>query len=129
MKRDSYVDDLLTGADTLKKLIQIRDETIEILKRGSFNIRQWASNHPQVLENFNERPVDIEFLVNENLILKTLGISWNARRDKILYTVNPIKLSNKVTKRRILSEIAKIFDPLGLLGPIILTSKALMQEC
>lgn len=31
-------------------------------------------------------------------------------------------------KRKILSEIAKIFDPLGLLGPIVLFAKKLMQN-
>ncbi|XP_011883625.1 PREDICTED: uncharacterized protein LOC105570788, partial [Vollenhovia emeryi] len=129
LKRDLYVDDLLTGADTLKKLLQIRDETIEILKRGGFHIRQWASTHPKALENLCERTLDIEFLTNENPILKTLGIAWNARRDELLYTVKPIKINDRVSKRHILSEIAKIFDPLGLLGPIILASKVLMQEC
>ncbi|XP_011871460.1 PREDICTED: uncharacterized protein LOC105564005, partial [Vollenhovia emeryi] len=129
LKRDLYVDDLLTGADTLKGLLQIRDQTIEILKRGGFHIRQWASTHPQALKDLNERTLDVEFLTNENPILKTLGITWNARRDELIYTVNPIKTSNRVSKRHILSAIAKIFDPHGLLGPIILTSKVLMQEC
>ncbi|XP_012521918.1 uncharacterized protein LOC105828224 [Monomorium pharaonis] len=75
LKCDLYVDDLLTGANTLEELIQIRDETINILKRGGFNIRQWASNHPQALEGLNERIIDVEFITNENPILKTLGIS------------------------------------------------------
>lgn len=48
---DFYVDDLLSGANTLEELIHIRDEVIEILKRGGFDIRQWASNHPRALEN------------------------------------------------------------------------------
>ncbi|XP_036147416.1 uncharacterized protein LOC118647173 [Monomorium pharaonis] len=129
LKRDLYVDDLLTGAKTLKELIQIRDETVQILKRGGFNIRQWASNHPHALQGLSERTTDTEFLTKENPILKTLGVSWNARRDELLYTVNPVKLANKVSKRHILSEIAKIFDPLGLLGPVILASKVILQEC
>ncbi|XP_023247285.1 uncharacterized protein LOC111643520 [Copidosoma floridanum] len=31
-------------------------------------------------------------------------------------------------KRNILSEIARIFDPLGLLGPVVFTAKVIMQE-
>ena len=54
---------------------------------------------------------------------------WDSRRDKLVYSVNCIKLPETVTKRSILSEIAKIFDPLGMLGPIILHAKILMQEC
>jgi len=43
--------------------------------------------------------------------------------------VNPINLSDKITKRHILSEISKIFDPLGLLGPVLLYAKIIMQRC
>jgi len=42
--------------------------------------------------------------------------------------MHAIKFDNKLTKRNILSEIAKIFDPLGLLGPVVLYAKKLMQE-
>jgi len=126
---DFYVDDLLSGANTLKELIHIRDEVIEILKRGGFDIRQWASNHPRALENLPERLNDLEFLIDENPIRKTLGISWNAQHDELFYTVKTIERPNKITKRFILSEIAKIFDPLGLLGPVMLVSKILLQQC
>ncbi|XP_018307413.1 uncharacterized protein [Mycetomoellerius zeteki] len=53
---------------------------------------------------------------------------WNTRDDQISYTTNPIKGFEQVTKRRVLSEIAKIFDPIGLLGPVILFAKRLMQD-
>ncbi|XP_046590191.1 uncharacterized protein LOC124293393 isoform X2 [Neodiprion lecontei] len=129
LTRDLYVDDLLSGANTFEEIVQIRDEVIEILKRGGFDIRQWASNHPQALNNLSKKTADIDFLTDENPVHKTLGISWNARNDDFLYTVKRIEPSEKVTKRYILSEIAKIFDPLGLLGPVILTSKVIMQRC
>lgn len=66
--------------------------------------------------------------LNVDRAVKTLGITWNTRDDKICYSTNPIKFHNKLTKRIILSEIAKIFDPLGLLGPVILYAKRLIQD-
>jgi len=36
-------------------------------------------------------------------------------------------MSNVTTKRKMLSEISKLFDPLGLIGPIITVTKILMQ--
>jgi len=52
----------------------------------------------------------------------------STRDDKIYYSTHPIKVAERLTKRNILSEIVKIFDPLGLLGPIILYAKKLMQN-
>ncbi|XP_043496470.1 uncharacterized protein LOC122520475 [Polistes fuscatus] len=73
--------------------------------------------------------VDVEFFSGETPVLKTLGISWNAHHDHLIYSVAPIDLRERTTKRRILSEIAQIYDPLGLLGPIVLTAKILIQDC
>lgn len=64
---------------------------------------------------------------SETITFETLGISWNTRDDKIHYFTHPIELDT-VTKRRVLSEIAKIYDPIGLMGPVILHAKILMQE-
>ncbi|XP_043496360.1 uncharacterized protein LOC122520330 [Polistes fuscatus] len=113
----------------METLGRIRDQTIEILKRGGFNIRQWASNYRPILDKLDTKKVNVEFFSGETSILKTLGISWNTHHDHLIYTVAPIDLHEKITKRRILSEIAKIYDPLGLLGPIILTAKILIQDC
>ncbi|XP_046143150.1 uncharacterized protein LOC123988154 [Osmia bicornis bicornis] len=129
IKRDLYVDDLLTGANYLSEILKIRDDIIALLKRGQFNIRQWASNHDHALDSIDEKVLGSDHAVENNPILKTLGTVWNSRRDKILYSVKPLERPAKSTKRTILSEIAKIFDPLGLLGPILLTAKTIMQVC
>ena len=55
LKHDLYVDDLLTGANTLSEILKIRDDIIEILKRSKFNIRKWGSNHRHALDNIQER--------------------------------------------------------------------------
>ncbi|XP_066595474.1 uncharacterized protein [Prorops nasuta] len=129
LRRDLYVDDLLTGADSVDEIIRLRDELIELLKLGGFNIRKWSSNHPQAVEFPNEKITDIEFLKDDSPVKKMLGVLWDATNDQFLYTVKTIDLKKRVTKRMILSEIAKIFDPLGLMGPIVFTAKLLMQEC
>ena len=62
---------------------------------------------------------------------KALGISWNAASDELTYTITPVDYRRKITitKRLIVSKIAKIFDPLGLLGPVILELQVIIQEC
>lgn len=36
--RDLYVDDMLTGADSVADALAIRDQTIELLRQGSFEL-------------------------------------------------------------------------------------------
>lgn len=128
IKEHLYVDDLLTGAETVEEARVIRDEIIALLARGGFNIRQWASNDERIINDLPEGALHANFVMNLDHSLKTLGITWNARDDKIQYFVHPIKNTEKITKRSILAEIAKIFDPLGLLGPIVLQAKRMMQD-
>ncbi|XP_043263590.1 uncharacterized protein LOC122403871 [Colletes gigas] len=125
LQRDLYVDDLLTGADTYTEAINLREQTIRLLKLGGLHIRQWASNEPRLLTGLPEAQMHTKYFGDATV--KTLGVSWQARDDHITYSVDP-NIETRVTKRTILSTIAKIFDPLGLLAPVITTAKLLMQQ-
>lgn len=126
--RDFYMDDLLTGASSVKELLQIRDETINILAKGNFELRKWASNSPEILDSLPNTSCDntvIDF--NKNDSIGTLGLQWNAKVDTLQYS---LQMSNKrsITKRTVLSDISKIFDPLGLISPVVIKAKILMQQ-
>ncbi|XP_025997421.1 uncharacterized protein LOC113005763 [Solenopsis invicta] len=123
-----YVDDLLTGAETINDARTLRNEIITLLARGGFSIRQWASNDKRVVNDLPISALHENFALDTDRALKTLGVTWNARDDKIYYATKSIGNTTKITKRTILSEIAKIFDPLGLLGPVILYIKKIMQH-
>lgn len=73
--------------------------------------------------------LDEDFLkFDDKSSIKTLGIRWNAMTDSFYYVIDPIEITPSATKRQILSVIAKLFDPLGWLGPIVVVAKLLMQE-
>lgn len=125
---DFYVDDLLSGTDTIEEALVIRDQLISILQRGSFQLRKWASNEPSLLSelnNANDKHMIIEFHSHDKL--KTLGIHWNAIRDTLGYKT-AIRKIDTPTKRNILSMIASMFDPLGLIGAIVVRGKLIIQE-
>lgn len=46
IKEDFYMDDLLTGADTIE-LLKIRNQVIELLRRGGLELHKWKSNIPK----------------------------------------------------------------------------------
>lgn len=70
-------------------------------------------------------------LIAPNDSVKTLGLKYAPSSDK--FSVSNISLfgdgsSSKVTKRSILSETSKLFDPLGFIGPLIVKAKLIIQE-
>jgi len=128
LKNHLYVDDLLSRAETIEQARATRDEIIALLKQGGFNIRQWASNDLRVINDLSDKVLYMNLTLNIDRSLKTLGISWDTGDDKIYYSAHPINITGTLTKRKILSEIAKIFDPMGLMGPVVLYAKRLMQD-
>jgi len=52
---------------------------------------------------------------------------WNTKDDTLQHTIN-VSNSQKITKRTMLSILSKIFDLLGLLGPVTLYAKIIIQR-
>lgn len=57
-----------------------------------------------------------------------LGVVWNPSTDTLQFKVNDQMSIGDVTKRTITSEVAKLFDPTGLLAPFIVLGRALIRE-
>lgn len=127
LRNDFYVDDLLTGASSYDEAIAIRDQLITICLRGGFKLRQWASNDVSLIKTLDDKTNATHLRLDLDDTVKALGIQWSPKLDNISYVVKEPILSSRVTKRIILSQIATLFDPLGLLGPVIIRAKILMQ--
>lgn len=123
---DFYVDDLLTGANTIKDAIHIKSQLQETLGKVHFNLRKWTSNSQEITNMENGELV--EHLISDDGACKTLGLLWNSRQDILYFTTTVLPTNNRVTKRIILSSISKTFDPLGLVGPCIIKAKLIMQK-
>ena len=52
---DFYMDDLLTGGDTIEVCCQIYKELKEHLQKYSFKLRKWLTNSEQVALQFNSK--------------------------------------------------------------------------
>ncbi|XP_075223939.1 uncharacterized protein LOC142325794 [Lycorma delicatula] len=66
--------------------------------------------------------------IDQDTMIKTLGLMWNPRQDVFQFSFCDENTAAKTTKRTILSAIGRIFDPLGITGPVILTAKLIMQK-
>ncbi|XP_018368747.1 PREDICTED: uncharacterized protein LOC108764844 [Trachymyrmex cornetzi] len=113
--RDFYMDDLLTRADSIHEARILRDQIIGLLARGCFQLRKWSSNSNELLEELHGA-VDSDSLLTIN-------------KEADNRTLVPTKNNKEwVTKRSIMSQIAQIFDPLGLVEPILTKAKRLTQR-
>lgn len=125
--RDFYVDNLLTGASTIKDAEIIQDQVIKLLALGGFELRQWASNDKLLLNNIpNKKEPNVIINFDDDTNIKTLGIQWEPNRDIFIFKTKDI-VNKDPTKRVILSQLSSLFDPLGLVTPIIIQGKILMQ--
>lgn len=127
LERDFYMDDVLTGTSTDEQAIKLRQELTLLLEKGKFSLRKWRSNSIQVQQDLEQNQSDGLLLLTKQEPLKTLGLYWDAQQDHIQYCVR-ITHQAGINKRSILSQIAQIFDPLGLIGPILTNAKYIMQQ-
>lgn len=130
LARDLYVDDVVTGADSTESALHLRSELSTVLESGGFHLRKWTSNCQDLLQNlpssdlYSERFRSFEEL--GDISVKILGLHWQPQSDTFGFRV-ACKDEYRCTKRIILSEIARIYDPLGFLGPVTFYAKYLMQ--
>jgi Pao retrotransposon peptidase./Reverse transcriptase (RNA-dependent DNA polymerase). len=124
IQQDFYVDDLLTGANSIEEIKQIKTQTTHVLQSAGFPLVKWKSNEISILEIENDP--SSSSIQDVGTSVKTLGLRWNPHKDQFLYHVQLPSMSQPVTKRTILSTISQIFDPLGLIGPLIVIAKIIL---
>ncbi|XP_018373965.1 PREDICTED: uncharacterized protein LOC108768144 [Trachymyrmex cornetzi] len=119
-----YMDDLLAGGATKAEVIKLKGELTELLEKGGFRLRKWRSNMSICSENVHTVTEGLD-IVKENET-KLLGISWDPKKDMFQYEVTSKENDQNATKRVMLSQVCKLFDPLGLVGPVITAAKDLI---
>ena len=91
------------------------------MNQASMPLQEWASNN----EYFNFM-YQLTVPITQNVV----GLAWNPHKDH-MYTVVGEKLihedSWKFTKRKILSLVSSVFDPLGWVSPLTVRGKIFLQ--
>uniref|UniRef100_A0A2H1X027 SFRICE_036894 n=1 Tax=Spodoptera frugiperda TaxID=7108 RepID=A0A2H1X027_SPOFR len=121
-----YCDDLIFSHDNKQELLTLCENINKTLLSGCFPLRKWSFN-------FDVSPSDSftkSLSLDKNAQCKTLGLGWCNSSDELHFKTNlniDVDVS-QLTKRKILSFISQIYDPLGLLAPVIITTKILIQK-
>lgn len=128
--KNCYVDDMISGADTIEEAIQKRTQLLDALSKYGFNLRKFSSNSQQFV---NELPIEMKestttaLELEQNSAIKALGIKWMPVSDNFTFVIQKLNTKPQLTKRQLLSEVSKLFDPLGFASPITVKAKILLQ--
>ncbi|XP_008182965.1 uncharacterized protein LOC103309405 [Acyrthosiphon pisum] len=130
IRHDFYMDDLMTGASTVDECCQLQKQIDSILESAHLPLRKWCSNSTEVLERIGDSSDDPLFAlqIGEDEIIKSLGLSWKPALDAFQFIVEQKAFMAKSTKRTLLSDLNRIFDPLGFLAPVLVRGKIFLQQ-
>ena len=130
IKNSLYVDDFITEDTTLEGAQQLERHAVAIFNRAKFTLQKWQSNVPEleadctdVEPSFAKQQLFASLLHGE---CKLLGFKWDKGIDT-LHVSLPSRPAT-LTKQCILANLAKIYDPLGILSPEMLEGKQICRE-
>ena len=126
-----YVDDGLTGADSVQEAIELQHQLQDLFSKGGFLLRKWNSSDPEAIQHLSEdlkNTQSIQAMPSTEGYTKTLGIQWNAHKDCFRLSVPSPTPPETLTKRGLVSDVAKTFDALGWFSPSTIIAKILMQR-
>lgn len=127
-----YVDNCLYSTPDPAKAKAVVDGLRQLLAEGGFEIRQWASNLPSVIEHLpsDARSASSELWLSRDsaeLDEPTLGLQWNCLDDTMGYKHRPPE-PLQPTLRNLYKTLASQYDPLGFIIPFTTRAKVLIQD-
>ena len=130
IRKSLYVDDLLSGGPTIEKAKKLKGEATKIFADAKFKLHKWHSNRKELETACEDYEPSFAKEQLENTLArgpcKLLGVGWDKVEDT-LHVCFPATPAEQ-TKRGILTNLAKVYDPLGIVSPVMLDGKVLYRE-
>ncbi|KAM9553345.1 uncharacterized protein ACWYII_035103 isoform 1-T2 [Salvelinus alpinus] len=145
LEEDTYVDDILTSHNDLQKLDQNTKRVEEILKAGGFVLKPWVRSDqsgrqeivpgeqgaqsstalilPNQMREGDNKALRVGYLVEEDKLYLMTSINFSKRKNKMRVGQNLLdeevrgKTPNPLTRRELLSQVASLYDSIGLVTP------------
>ncbi|KAL6483178.1 hypothetical protein MHYP_G00080500 [Metynnis hypsauchen] len=126
-----YVDNCLQSLCTPLQARQLIDKMRVLLAAGGFDMRQWASNRPEVIAHLpsEARSEGCELWLTAERAdpqESTLGLRWHCPSDTLGYKYRQL-VASEPTLRNVYRVLASQYDPLGYIIPYTTCAKVLIQ--
>ena len=124
------MDDFFKSVKSTDEALEMQQQLSEMLNLGGFHLTKWISNEKEVITQIPEleRAPSVK-VVDGNVLMpveRVLGVIWDTNSDCFVYEV--VKRNIADTRRKMLSLIASLFDPIGFLAPFLVRAKILLQQ-
>ena len=130
LKNNSYMDDLLDSVPTVQQAQELTTGIDNVLEKGGFKVKEWQSKK-DLSNNCEQQGGELNVLTG-SVDDKVLGVVWNITEDSFKFKVKNEAIeglnSTRLTKRSILSQVARIFDPTGFASAFLIRAKIGLQE-
>ncbi|XP_066924368.1 uncharacterized protein [Clytia hemisphaerica] len=129
--RSLHVDDLTTSLDTEAEACEFYTSCKEHFAEANFNLRKAQSNCESLERNLKKLFKGENQVLDKCDLTKVLGLPWNKGNDKFFLNFQNSLHSAEFslpTKRNVIQFTSSIFDPLGLINPLIVKLKILFQD-
>lgn len=115
LKNNSYMDDILDSIHTVQQAQELTTGIDNVLEKGGFKVKEWQSN--KGLSNNRDQEGGEVNVLTGSVEDKVLGVVCNITEGSFKFKVKNEAIeglnSTKLTKRSILSQVERIFDPTG----------------
>jgi hypothetical protein len=125
-----YVDDLLKSVPSIDKAITLAKHLTAVLSEGGLWLTKFISSSKQVLASIpvDERGMGCKDLDIQHLpVDRALGLKWDVKSDTL--GIKVIIMEQASSRRGCLTAVISLYDPLGFVGPVMLTAKRILQMC
>lgn len=132
VERCFYVDNCLQSFPTIAEARCLVDKLRALLASAGFELRQWASNEPDVISHLPEElcSASVELWLAQHKTdapESNLGLSWHFHTDALSYKHCPVDYGVP-TMRNIYIVLASQYEPLGFILPYTTRAKILVQH-
>ena len=134
LTKNSYMDDICGSVDTVAQAQTLKEDLDKVLESGGFGVKGWTSN--KILTKTEDQEKGFK-LFQEDAEEKVLGVIWNYITDEFSFKVKVdlLRLTDdsidhgvKMTKRTLLSQVARFYDPIGFAAAFVIRAKIGLQE-
>ena len=125
IRESFYVDNLVGTMNSEDSLLEYYFDANKEMSSANMPFPEWSSNAKGL-----QYQIDQDQKGAQTVSVNLLGLQWNVEEDTLeLHPVQFISSSElPQTKRTLLSDVSKVFDPLGFCTPVTVRGKILLQR-